>query len=235
MKGILLFIFLLPFIAINAQRTIDVTSGDVTPSNFFLAANGTPAMNTKFTKVVEGTPYFTDEWLSSTIVLDNGREYKNIKTKVDLFDHELRYLDDKGKELIASKNIREVVLFDSVRNMNFRFFHSSSLPVVTGLNEGWYQWLHSGNATLYKYFKKSISENKPYGSATTEQSISTAEQYLVLYNNVLLEIKRIKDAPSVLSNKKAELEAYLKTKDNKALSMDDRMTALIAYYNSLFK
>jgi len=233
MKTILLLLLFSTALLANAQKAIDVTSGDVNATNFFLAVNGEPVLLTKFTKLVEGSPYFKDDWWNGTIVLANGKEYKNIKTKVDLLDGDLRYLDEKGKERIATKNIKEATLFDSVRNLRYHFIHSSSLPAITGDKQGWYQSLHAGQASLYKYFKKFISENKPYGSATTEQSIRTTEHYLVMYNNALLEIKKIKDAPQVLSNKKAEIEDYLKNKDNKNLSMDDRMAALIAYYNSL--
>jgi len=235
MKIVLLLVLLVSSLLISAQKTIDVTSGDVNVSNFFLAVNGEPVLLRKFTKLVEGSPYFKDEWWNSTIVLANDRQYNNIKTKIDLLDGELRYLDEKGKEMIAPKNIKEAILFDSIRNLKYHFIHSSTLPASNSGKQGWYQSLHTGQASLYKYFKKFISENKPYGSTTTEQTIRTTESYLVMYNNALVEIKKIKDAPAVLANKKGELEEYLKTKDNKNLSTDDRMTALIAYYNSLFK
>ncbi|MFL5809507.1 MAG: hypothetical protein ACJ749_08290, partial [Flavisolibacter sp.] len=63
----------------------------------------------------------------------------------------------------------------------------------------------------------------------------TNESYLFYYNNTLMEIKKIKDAPSVLANKKTELEEFLKNKDDKKLSMDERFKALIDHYNSLVK
>jgi hypothetical protein len=76
---------------------------------------------------------------------------------------------------------------------------------------------------------------RPYGSATTEQRIKTTEKYLVLYNNAFLEVKKIKDVPSILANKKKELEVFLKNNDDQKASMDDRFVKLIEYYNTLFK
>ena len=45
----------------------------------------------------------------------------------------------------------------------------------------------------------------------------------------------MKDVPSLLSNKKKELEEFLKNKDDEKASMDDRMIKLIEFYNSLPK
>jgi hypothetical protein len=103
------------------------------------------------------------------------------------------------------------------------------------MKDSWYLWLLTGTASLYKIFEKNLSEQKPYGSATFEQHIKTLEKYLILYNNAFLEVKKLKEVPSVLSNKKAELEAFLKTKDDPKASMDDRFIKLIEYYNSLIK
>jgi hypothetical protein len=50
-----------------------------------------------------------------------------------------------------------------------------------------------------------------------------------------LEVKKIKDLPTVLANKKKELEDFLKKNDDEKASMDDRMVKLIEYYNSLVK
>ena len=96
-------------------------------------------------------------------------------------------------------------------------------------------WLVSGTASLYKRFEKDLSEFKGYGSATVEQRIKTREKYLILYNNSFLEVKKIKDVPSLLPIKKKELEEFLKNKDDQKASMEDRMVKLIEYFNSLPK
>jgi len=217
-----------------SQRTVDVTSGDVNAMGLFTAVGGEPIVMAKFVKLVEGTYYFKDDWMKGIIVMPNGQEHKNFSVKLDLYNNHVHYLDEKAGELIANNLIREVILIDEAFGINYRFIHSSALGNIIGIKEGWYQWLHSGkSASLYKFFNKKLTETKPYGSATFEQSISTIPQYLVLHNNSLLEIKKPKDAPSVLANKKAELEIFLKSKDSKDAAMDIRMTALIIYYNSL--
>jgi len=220
----------------SAQQVIDVSKQDVqVGANLFYSVGGEPFVNAKFVNLVEGTPYFKDEWLKGIVVDKTNHEYKGISIKIDLLDNFVHYLDEKEKELIVTTPIKEIVLTDASEN-NYRFIHSSSFENSTNATkDSWYLWLSTGTASLYKTFKKSLSEMRPYGSATTEQRIKTSEKYFVLYNNAFLEVKKIRDAPSVLANKKAELEVFLKNKDDQKASMDDRFVKLIEYYNSLFK
>ncbi len=236
MKAILLVAALFCLQTSFAQKTVDVTSGDnrLGPSSFF-TVNGTPFASDKYVKLVEGTPYFQKEYMEGMLVTTTGQEFKNLSLKLNLHSGEILYKNEKGEEMIATTPIREVVLTDALGN-NFRFIHSASLPAsqASPLKEGWYQWLVSGNASLYKFYNKQLTESAPYGSATTEQKIKTKEKYLVAYNNAYFEISKTKDAPGILANKKAELETYLKTED-KSNSLDDRFTALIQHYNELIK
>jgi len=219
-----------------SQRVIDVTKETTgLNQNMFYTVAGEPFVTAKFVNLVEGSPYFNDDWMSAILVDANDRQYKSNRVKLDLLNNEIHYLDDKGTELTPVVSIKQIVLTDSNGN-NYKFVHSSVLPVKSkSTKEGWYLWLASGKASLYKFFSKHLSEIKPYNSATVEQHIQTKENYLVLYNNSFIEIKKLKDAPAVLANKKAELENFLKTKDKQTDSMDDRFTALIEFYNSLLK
>jgi hypothetical protein len=220
----------------QAQRTVDVSASDVkVGQNSFFVVNGTPFVNVKYVSLVSGTPYFKEDWMKGELVGETGTEYKGLSIKIDLLADQVHYQDAKGVDYITTTPIREIVLTDSSKD-NYRFIHSSYLPQDnSSLKSGWYLWLCTGTASLYKAFNKRLTEQRPYNSATTEQSIASTERYLVLYNNAYLEIKKLKDAPSVLANKKAELEEFLKSKDDKNSSMDDRFLALINYYNSLFK
>jgi hypothetical protein len=224
------------FYVTSAQKVIDVNKQNVTVGNdLFFTVGGEPFVNAKFVSLVEGTPYFKDEWLKGSIIMPAGKEYKDISVKVDLFDNELHYLDAKDVELVATSPVKEVVISDALGN-SYRFVHTAFITQTAAApKKGWLLLLSPGTASLYKSFTKVVSESKPYGSATTEQRMRTNESYMVYYNNSLLEIKKIKDAPTVLANKQKELEEFLKNKDDKKLSMDERFKALIEYYNSLVK
>ena len=93
--------------------------------------------------------------------------------------------------------------------------------------------LVSGKARLYQYFRKWMVEDKPYGSATTEQSIVTKEEFYVLVNDSLLQLKKAKELPALLPDKKKEIETYLSQKEVQNLGAAEQFTSIINYYDSL--
>jgi len=219
-----------------AQQVVDVSKENSgVNTNTFYTVSGEPFVTTKFVNLVEGTPYFKDDWMGAILVDGKNNQYKSKSVRLDLLDNKIHFLDDGGREMIASLDAKQIIFTDTSGN-NFKFLYSSALPGdLKSVKHGWYLWLVTGKASLYKYFTKTLSEMRPYNSATYEQYIKTKASYLVLYNNALMEIKKLKDAPAVLANKKAELENFLKTKDKETDSMDDRFAALIQFYNSLVK
>lgn len=220
----------------SAQRVVDVSKENVAiGSHNFYSVGGEPFVNLKFVSLVEGSPYFRDKWMNATIIMPMGKEYKDIDVKLNLFDQQLHYKGENDAELVATTPIKSVIISDPSNDARYHFVHSSFIPVTTNqfIKKGWFQLLDSSKASLYKSFSKNISENKPYGSATVEQKMRTSETYLVYFNNTFLEIKKIKDAPKVLGNKEKELEEFLAKKDDKKASMDERIVALVKYYNSL--
>lgn len=213
----------------RSQNTVNVDKDDYNAGNFFYSVSGEPVVTAKFVKLVEGTPFFTDEWLKSTIIVPQGKRFHNVRVKLDLMDGTLHYLDAKGVEFIAVTPIKEVILIDSVKNQNFRFVSSFSLRT---LKEGWYSPLIEGNVSLFKIYHKILREDKPYGSAVAEQKIVTQERFVLIVNDQPFYLKNEKEVPSVLENKKAELEAFMKTQ-NKKRSLQERLIETITFYNSL--
>jgi hypothetical protein len=220
----------------SAQKVIDVSKDNVNiGTNTFYSVGGEPFVNAKFVSLVEGTPYFKKDWMHATVIMPLGKEYKDVEVKLNLYDQQLHYKGEKDAELVATTPIKSIIISDPSSGAKYQFVHSSFITVTTDQSgkKGWFQLLDSGKAILYKTFTKEISENRPYGSATVEQKMRTSETYLVHYNNAFLEIKKIKDAPRILANKEKELEEFLSKKDDKKTPLDERMRALIKYYNSL--
>ena len=98
-----MLLFLLPFQNCFAQQVVDVSKQDVRigPGMFFVSG-GQPFVTTKFVNLVEGSPYFKDEWLKGIVVDASNQEYKDIKLRVDLSSNTLHYLDNNEKEFIPN-------------------------------------------------------------------------------------------------------------------------------------
>lgn len=218
-----------------SQKTVDV---DKAPANSDRAVNymytvaGSPFVTAKFARVVEGSPFFNEQMMPGAIILSEGREYKNIKVRLNLLEAQVNYLDDKQNEMIASTPVKEVVLWDTILKIDHRFIFSDYIGSSQKLEKDFYELLQSGKAELYKQHKKNILESKPYGSATFEQKIRTELRYYVLVNARWTRVKKLKELPTVLSDKNEEILKFI---SEKKLSGDSQANfeAVIFHYNSL--
>jgi len=234
----LLITCVLSIIWFNAisQKTIDVDKEATTGSgafNHMYTVGGTPFVMAKFSRVVEGSPFFNEQIMKGAIILSGGKEYKNVLIRLNLLESQVNYLDEKQIEMIATTPVREVVLWDTIQKKDYRFISSTYMETTPAPEKGFYELLHAGKAKLYKQHKKLIRENRPYGSATFEQTIQTEMGYFILTNNQWTRIKKLKDLPAIFPDKKTELQKFI---SDKKLSGDkqENFEAVIAYYNSLF-
>lgn len=219
--------------SLQAQKTVDVAEGNtsaMSPS-FFTVVNGEPVVFAKFAKIVDGTPYFSDEWMKGTVVLNGDNQFTGVYLKLDLFDNEVHYRDPKGNELVATTPVKRIILFDSSAQLVFNFISGPYINANSPV-KGWYQLLVEGKASLFKQISKHMREDKPYGSATIERSVTTTFQYYALYNGNFIQVKKFKEIPDVLNDKKDEITNYIRT--NKLTGKtDDDYRAVFNHYNEL--
>jgi len=229
----ILFLFFLVFSTVVgfAQRIIDVDKLEGSALNYFRTVNGEPSMYTKFVRLVEGTPYFSDKWMKGNVFIEDN-EYRNFYLRVNILETTLEFMDRKGEQMTCTMPIKEVLLKDSLSGTNYRFFHSSFLPQNPEIRQSWLLELVTGAAKLYKLEKKQINEIRPYGSATTEQHILSTYGYFLLFNNELRRIKKFPDVTEFLSGKKEVLDGFIKSNRLNIKSEKD-LIRLIEYYNSL--
>lgn len=228
-------IVLLPAYTIAQTTVVDVgktNSGGTAPSNLLYVVGGVPMNNAKYVAIVEGTPFFNESFTGGKIVLSGGRIYTNIKLRLDMMDNTLQYISPEGEELIATTPIKTVFLTDPATQKENQFDHSDQIMTLSKMETGWYQLLDTGVLRLYKRHHKIIRENKPYGSATVEQYITTSYTYYLLINSVFTPIKKIKALPEMLQDKKTELQEYINTNSFTGKSDKDYL-AVVGYYNSL--
>jgi len=217
--------------AVMSQRVIDVDKYDGSALNFFRTVGGEPVMNTKFVRLVEGTPYFNENWLKGNVVIEES-EYRNLLLRVNILETALEFRDTRGEAMVCTQPIKKVILKDSVKGLQYTFTHSSFLPENPDVKKMWLLQLADGKAGLYKLEKKQLNESRPYGSATTEQRITSINSIYVLFNNQLTRIKKTSDIPEILTSQKAALLDYIKS--NRLSQKDEKdMVQLVNYFNTL--
>lgn len=233
MKQLLIAFLFLFYMTSSAQKVVDASKNDYVGMNNFYSVAGEPFVNAKFVRLKSGSPYFADEWLKGKGVSESGQVYAGGTVKLNLLDNQILFLNSKGEEMTSSLVLKELLLSDTLSGKNYQFVSSSVLPSSSSIKKGWYLQLVSGKARLYQYFRKWMVEDKPYGSATTEQSIVTKEEFYVLVNDSLLQLKKAKELPALLPDKKKEIETYLSQKEVQHLGAAEQFTSIINYYNSL--
>lgn len=217
----------------QAQHVVDVnkTEGANVGPGLFYIVNGVPFNNAKYIRVVEGTAYFSEQWMKGVITLSSNNMTGSIPVKFDILEKQVHYLDGNGKEMIVSAHIKRIVINDTIQNTVFTFLHSSGIN-ADPVEEGYYLLLLEGETSLFKMIRKEIQESTGYGSATTEQKILTTADYFLLQKNQFHKIKKIKDLPDLLSNKRTELLRYIQ--QNKLLGKSDiEYLMLLEHYQSL--
>jgi hypothetical protein len=214
---------------LQAQRIIDVNSGDYNAAQFFNSVGGEPIMGAKFVRLAEGTPYFFEEWKPAIIRLTKESLYRNTNVKLDLYNNNVHFLDDKGKEFFSSARINEIWFIPSPGD-TLHLKYSTALPGIP--KPGWYQVLVSDSVSLYKRLHKVMSENKPYGSATTEQKLRNEERYYIARtHDVFVELKKPKDLETHFFSYRKELEEFSKTL-GQVQGVQDKFKLTVEFLNS---
>jgi hypothetical protein len=232
MKAVLSLLLLCSAVAFG-QRRVDVDAGShQTMNTFFQTVNGTPVLTNVYYRVVEGSPYFKEDWMKGSAALSREVEYQNLTLKLNLLENTVHFQDTRGNEMISNTPINKITLIDPAAGTQYRFVHSSFIPVMVDLSKHvWLECLAEGRAQLYVHYKKSITESRPYGSATLEQRIYTVPQYYLVVNNRLTRIKKVQDVVDALPDKKKELQEWLRNNDIE--KNQQGLTRLVEHYNKL--
>ena len=235
MKKLQLFFLLVCASPVNSQVVIDVDRNPVNlSSRLFYTVGNAPFSPAKYVRVVSGSPYFSNSWMKGTLMTKDSAVYSDIRLRLDLIEGTLIYLNEKDEEMVSIAPILEVSLTDTLTEQSYYFVHNSSLNGITnkGDAKSWYQVLTGDAVPLYKQYFKNIDESKPYGSSITEQNIRTSVRYFIVVNKAMVRVKKIKEIPDILFDKRAELQKFIN--DNKLEGKkDDDYISLMHYYNSL--
>ena len=107
---LILLLFIVLTINTNAQRVVDVNKDNLNAAALVLAVGGEPFSSVKYVKVVEGTPYFREEWMRGSVTLKDSNEYLNLRLRLDLVANTVEYISKTGQQLVASSALRTVIL-----------------------------------------------------------------------------------------------------------------------------
>ena len=198
------------------------------------SASGTPYIDAKFVRMVSGSPFFDDKMMQGILISITGIEYRELAIRLNLMESHINFLNDKQVEMLVAIPIRELTLLDTLNKKKYHFIHSDFIETYEKTEKGFYQVLQKGKACLYSFYKKTIKETRAFNAATFEQSIQTDVTHLVLLDGRWKKFNKIKSLPSLLSDKKNEVQKYIDKNDLSGYKQED-VAAVIKFYNSLFE
>ncbi|TDH24547.1 hypothetical protein EXU57_14485 [Segetibacter sp. 3557_3] len=224
-KPISLIICCFYMISLQAQRVVDVSTNQL-PVGVQLV-NGNPILLDKYVRVVQGSPFFKDEYLPSNFI--HVLSKRPMAVKLNLLSNEVQFRDENGKEFIANNKVTRVVLTDAF-GQTYKFIHPSTFNTMAKVPEAWYELLVEGKASLYKLHKKNVSESTPYGQATTEQTITTTPQFFVYANQSFNRVKQVKDFGDIFADKFRDISTFIRQSRIQEKS-EDNFKKVVDHYN----
>ncbi|MBL0882028.1 MAG: hypothetical protein IBJ16_01545 [Chitinophagaceae bacterium] len=199
---------------------------------FMSDGNGQPFKPTRGFEE-EGSPFFYNDYLESTIQLMNGKSYHRIPVKINYLTGELLFKTEDGQEMSVIKPFQRVAIKKDEQSYIFR----SGFPAIDKQTEfTLYELIDSGAAVLLKYTSVSFQDKQPYNGVNIIRTYHKKEVYYsYIPSKGLLALPSETEALVRLFEKDAILMAEFANKHKLKAKKESDLKKLFAYYNSLKK
>lgn len=218
---------------INAQSNSISTTGKWGQQIFISDVNGR-AFENKYGDV-NGSAYLFPDFKYATIVLTDGRQYSNVKARINLVEHEVNFIASNGEEGYIGKGmVTAITINDTTKQGIKKYTFQSGYPTTDNQTViHFYQVLASGKAKLLKSINKNIEERLNELSGEKSKEFAVRENMYLQIGGGLKRIK--KDAGFILglmADQKDAMNLYINS--NKVnFKAEEQLVKLVEYYNSL--
>ncbi|TKC01035.1 hypothetical protein [Pedobacter cryophilus] len=202
----------------------------VANAQFQQDVQGKPIMAIAYTDVV-GTPFLFDNLLKGTATMEDGTVYKDIFLKYDSFKDELFFKNPKDETLLTFVLPVKSFLLEAGTETHL---YRNGFPEIDNFSKkAYYRVLFDGGITLLVKNYKTMVENKPYNSATTEKRFIHNTNYYVLKEGTMKKFKPSKkDFLELFPAKATEIDAFMR-KEKIDFKDNDDLVKVFEYYSSL--
>lgn len=218
---------------VNAQSNSISTTGKWGQQIFISDVNGR-AFENKYGDV-NGSAYLFPDFKYATIVLTDGRQYSNVKARINLVEHEVNFIASNGEEGYIGKGmVTAITINDTTKQGIKKYTFQSGYPTTDNQTViHFYQVLASGKAKLLKSINKNIEERLNELSGEKSKEFAVRENMYLQIGGGLKRIK--KDAGFILglmADQKDAMNLYINS--NKVnFKAEEQLVKLVEYYNSL--
>lgn len=184
---------------------------------------------------IEGSPYFIEYYCPAILRLNKGKEYQNIQTKLNLYKHEIVFIDETSKEMIAADGlVINIFLMDTLGAKVKTYIFRSGYPPSDKSNVSqFYQVLSDGRLQLLRFIKKEIVEQKDVMTGEIRKEFVTREEYYTFSSGEIKKLKKDKEyVEELMKDREEKITEYVKGKKVNFKNISN-LISLFDYYNSL--
>jgi hypothetical protein len=185
---------------------------------------------------VSGSPYLLPACKKVTVYLTDIKQYVDVVGNLDLYSHELIFLDDKNAPLLVSEErISEFKYADTIDNkITFHKLINGYEPTGLTGRYDYFEVLIDGKISYLELKKVSLLESK---NELTGEKNSIFEAYRDSFIQVGGKLSRLgkrqkETLLAAMEDKKDSVAAYVQ-KSRLTLRNNQEVMQLITYYNSL--
>jgi len=231
MKKLLLCFSLFTVLFCQAQNNTISTTGKWGQQIFLSDVNGQAFVN-KY-EGITGSVYDQTEYQLAKITLKDGRVYNDVKTRINLLEHEVNFIASNGQEGFLGKGMAlEIAYVENIASQT-KIFQCGFPPIDNQNRISFYQILLNGKTSLLKSVYKSIQERNNDLSGERFKEFATYENIYLLKEGIMSRIKKDKSSLLVLFQDKKEAIARYMDDQKLNLKNEAHLIALVQYYNTL--
>ena len=185
---------------------------------------------------VKGSPYYFDEWENADLTLNDGKQFSNVKVKLNMLSQEIICQNSNGTEITLRDGITKRLILHDTTAADKRPTHlfTSNIPFIEkDTSYPVFEVLTEGKASLLSLTKKRISNASDAMLANNAKEFTSVETVYIYLNSNLKKCEKKSDFfIALFSDKKDNIINFIKANNLKCRNRDEMMR-VVSYYNTL--
>ena len=182
---------------------------------------------------IEGDPFLFANYFLSGTVSENGKTYKNLQLRYDIFSDEIMIPVNREEIILLNNELVDsfTISFDE-RNYNFIKIGSDTLNGLEGFN-GYLQVLYKQKSALYI---KSIKEITPHISDKSDGDFLASERIYFVRDGHVRRLSSVNDLYKALNSDPEKFKIFVKINKLKvSKNKPESYIPVIKYFDSIGK
>lgn len=181
---------------------------------------------------VRGNCFWDSEWNPAVLILNSGKAFKLNSVKLNFYTNEIHFLDNKGNELVAQNNIKNIVFYERKDTVKLKAVFSRIAGFQIKNVDSFAQLLVDGETQFLKRKEVKLVKNKDVMLDHPDLKFVSDTYYYVEEKGNMKQLKNSnKESLFSIIKTSEEDEIWLKEHKNK-LKNETEIVSYLTYRNS---